>query len=82
MEFIPDNLGIGSAQDARNPPPFITALFCVAEELALPAEGRIYHKVPMADMRPIPAEQLREAVEWLRERAGPPGGTIIRSGTW
>lgn len=67
MEFILANLAVGSTQDALNPPPSITALLCVAEELDLPAEGRIYHKVPIADMRPIPAEQLREAVEWLRE---------------
>ena len=67
VEFILDNLAIGSAHDARNPPPSITALLCVAGELDLPAEGRIYHKVPIADMRPIPAEQLREAVWWLRE---------------
>ena len=67
MEFILDNLAVGSAQDALNPPPAITALLCVAEELDLPATGRLYQKVPISDMRPIPAEQLREAVEWLRE---------------
>lgn len=65
--YILDNLAVGSAQDARNPPPAITALLSVAEELDLPAGGLIYHKVPIADMRPIPAEQLREAVGWLRE---------------
>jgi protein-tyrosine phosphatase len=67
VEFILDNLAVGSVQDTRNPPPDITALLCVAEELDLPSEGRIYHKVPIADMRPIPAEQLREAVWWLME---------------
>lgn len=67
MEFILDNLAVGSAQDALNPPPAITALLCVAEELDLPAAGFLYHKVPVADMRPIPAEQLCVAVEWLRE---------------
>lgn len=67
MKFILDNLAVGSVQDALNPPPAITALLCVAEELDLPEAGRLYHKVPIADMRPIPAERLHEAVKWLRE---------------
>jgi hypothetical protein len=50
-----------------DPPPAIRALLCVAEELDLPAAGLIYHKVPIADMRPIPPGQLREVIGWLRD---------------
>ncbi len=66
MKFILDNLAIGSYEDALNPPSDITALLNVAKELDVDTP-LLYHKVPIADMQPIPPEQMKEAVEWIRD---------------
>jgi protein-tyrosine phosphatase len=66
VNLILDNLAIGNYQDALNPPSDINALLCVAQELDICKPALFYHKVPIVDMRPIPTEQLREAVEWIR----------------
>lgn len=67
MNFILENLAIGDCREAVHPPPGISALLCVAQEIDPPVTDLPGHKVPMADMQPIPPEQLREAVEWLRD---------------
>ena len=67
MDFILDNLAIGNAQEAAQPPGEITALLCVAQEINIQEIVRIQYKVPIIDMQPIPARQLREAVEWIME---------------
>lgn len=70
MDFILDNLAVGSFADAAAAPPDITALLCVARERDLHVADRTYHKVPVVDMQPIPDDQLAEAVAWIRDRAG------------
>jgi protein-tyrosine phosphatase len=67
MEFILENLAVGSYNDALVPPQSIDALLCVAQEKDIHDPGRLYHKVPMVDMHPIPPEQLKEAVRWMRD---------------
>jgi hypothetical protein len=67
MIFILPNLAVGTREEAGNRPPGIDALLCVAAEKDIPALGMPGHKVPIVDMQPIPAEQLREAVEWIRD---------------
>lgn len=67
MDFILDNLAVGSAQDGASPPVDVGALLCVAAEIDVPAGGRLSHKVPIIDMQPIPVGQLQEAVEWIRD---------------
>jgi protein-tyrosine phosphatase len=66
MRFILNNLAIGSYDDALAPPSDITALLNVASEKDVETE-RLYHKVPIIDMQPIPSEQMKEAVEWIRD---------------
>lgn len=65
MKFILDNLAIGNFQEAQTPPPEIGALLCVAQEIDLTPVDRLYCKVPIVDMQPIPAGELREAVEFI-----------------
>jgi protein-tyrosine phosphatase len=66
MRFILDNLSIGNYEAALNPPPTISALLNVAAERDLQETTRLYHKVPIIDMQPIPATQMQEAVAWLK----------------
>jgi len=66
MKFIIDNLAIGNYEDALKPLSVITALLNVAKELDVETE-LLYHKVPIIDMQPIPPEQMKEAVEWIRD---------------
>ena len=69
MNIIIDRLAIGSYNDALHPPLEVTALLNVAAErdikTALP-----YHKVPIVDMRPIPAHQMKEVVDWIQTHIG------------
>ncbi len=65
MKFILDNLAVGSYEDALKPLSEITALLNVAKELDVDTP-LLYHKVPIIDMQPIPPEQMKEAVEWIR----------------
>ncbi|UCD87317.1 MAG: dual specificity protein phosphatase family protein [Desulfobacterales bacterium] len=64
--FILDNLSIGNYEAALNPLPTISALLNVAVERDLQETTRLYHKVPIIDMQPIPATQMQEAVAWLK----------------
>jgi len=66
MKFILDNLAIGSYEDTLKPPSEITALLNVAKEKDIETK-LLYHKVPIIDMQPIPSEQMKEAVEWIRD---------------
>jgi|GEM_PF-158210 len=63
--LILPQLFIGSYTNALDPPAEITALLCVAAELAPPANDRLTGHIPIVDMQPIPADQLRAAVEWI-----------------
>lgn len=65
MNVILNKLAIGSYEAALHPPFGITALLNVAPERDVETQ-LLYHKVPIADMKPIPPEQLQEAVEWIR----------------
>jgi protein-tyrosine phosphatase len=67
MDSILDNLAIGNYEEALQPSSEIDALLCVAEERAIHDTRCKYHKVPIVDMQPIPPEQMREAVEWIRD---------------
>lgn len=65
VDFILDQVAIGSARDAWQRPPEVDAMLCVAEEIDLPPGVAVTHKVPMGDMQPIPAAQLAEAIAWI-----------------
>jgi protein-tyrosine phosphatase len=65
VKFILDNLAIGNFEEAQAPPAEIDALLCVAQEIDLTPVDRLYCKVPIVDMQPIPAGELREAVEFI-----------------
>lgn len=70
MDFILENLALGNRHDAADPATDVSALLCVAEELTLPAHRACRHKVPVADLQPIPHAQMREAVDWIRQHIG------------
>ena len=57
MTFVLDKLAIGSYEEAIKPPPKISALLNVAVERDVDNTTLVYHKVPIVDMTPIPAEQ-------------------------
>jgi protein-tyrosine phosphatase len=65
VDFILDNLAIGSAADAWSGAKAADALLCVAQEVELPPGYDACHQVPIVDMQPIPAAQLAEAVAWI-----------------
>lgn len=65
MDFILDNLAIGSSTEAWSRPVEVDALLCVAQEVEIPPGYGAAHKVPIVDMQPIPAGQALEAVSWI-----------------
>ncbi len=67
MQPILGHIAIGSFEEGLAPPPAIEALLCVAEEKDIAAPERLYAKVPLRDMTPIPAEGMVKAVTWLRD---------------
>jgi protein-tyrosine phosphatase len=70
MDFILKNLAIGNYYEALEPSPDINALLCVAKEKDIHNTKYLYHKVPIVDMQPVPAEQLKEAIEWIKGNIG------------
>jgi protein-tyrosine phosphatase len=76
MDFILDNVAIGEYEEAVSPPPEISALLCVAQERNLSSPNLPYYKVPIIDMRPIPADQLKDAVTWIHRMVSA-GGRIL-----
>ena len=67
MNYILKNLAIGNFEDAQDPPAGIDALLCVAQEIDLSHVRCLYYKVPIVDMQPIPVDQLKEAVVFIRD---------------
>jgi protein-tyrosine phosphatase len=70
VDFILDNLAIGSAADAWSGLTTVDALLCVAQEIELPPRFFVSHKVAIVDMQPIPVEQMAEAVSWIDAMIG------------
>ena len=68
MNFILHQLAIGNYGEALVPPANISGLLNVATETDLHHTRLLYHKIPIVDMRPIPSEQMKEAVEWIRDQ--------------
>lgn len=65
MIFVLDKLAIGSYEEAIKPLTQISALLNVAVERDLDSTSLVYKKVPIVDMTPIPAEQMKEVVDGL-----------------
>ena len=65
MDFILENLAIGEYDEALAPHRKISALLCVANERDIKMPRLFYHKVAVIDMQPIPADQLKEATDWI-----------------
>jgi len=75
MVFVLDELAVGNYEEAIAPHPRISALLNVAAERDLDSPRATYHKVPMIDMTPIPVEQMKEAVDWIRDQI--PNHTVM-----
>lgn len=67
MDFILENLAIGEYDEALAPHEKISALLCVAAERDIRIPRMPYHKVPIVDMKSIPADQLRDATNWIHD---------------
>ena len=67
MNYILKNLAIGNFEDAQDPPAGIDTLLCVAQEIDLSHVRCLYYKVPIVDMQPIPEDQLKQAVLFIRD---------------
>jgi len=69
MHYILNNIAIGQYTEVLEPPAEISALLNVAEEHDIENARILYHKIPIADMRPMPSEQMAEAVGWIKEHS-------------
>jgi protein-tyrosine phosphatase len=66
MHMISKRLLVGNADDARNPPPQVSAVLMVAEEQTVTVPSRvIYAKIPLKEFGEPAAAALYEAVEWI-----------------
>ncbi len=70
MKYILNELAIGTFEEALTPSQEISALLNVAIEKDLDKTNVLYHKISIADMSPIPSNQMKEAVEWIRDHIG------------
>ena len=77
MHLITDTLLVGNIDDARQPPPQISALLLVAEEYTIePATWLEYQHVPLKEFGKADPARLNEAVEWL-EHYAPTNRTMV-----
>lgn len=68
--MINKRLLVGNADDARNPPPQVSAVLMVAEEQNVTVPSRvIYAKIPLKEFGEPAASALYEAVEWIAAHA-------------
>ncbi len=64
--MINKRLLVGNADDARNPPPQVSAVLMVAEEQNVTVPSRVvYAKIPLKEFGEPTAAALCEAVEWI-----------------
>jgi protein-tyrosine phosphatase len=64
--MINKRLLVGNADDAKNPPPQVSAVLMVAEEQNVTVPSRIvYAKIPLKEFGEPSAASLRQAVEWM-----------------
>ena len=67
MDFILDNLAIGTAHEAHFYPQEIEAYLNVAEEANLVDPPEKYLKTYITDMHPIPIANLKEAISFIEQ---------------
>ena len=66
MHMINKRLLVGNADDAKNPPPQVSAVLMVAEEQNVTVPARIiYAKIPLKEFGKPPVTSLWQAVEWM-----------------
>ena len=66
MHMINKRLLVGNADDAKNPPPQVSAVLMVAEEQNVTALPRIvYAKIPLKEYGEPSVTSLTQAVEWM-----------------
>ncbi len=64
--MINKRLLVGNADDAKNPPPQVSAVLMVAEEQNVTVPSRIvYAKIPLKEFGEPTVTSLCEAVEWI-----------------
>ena len=67
IAFVLERLAVGSSKDAYRMPEELTAILNVAAEIEFQDEERIYRKIPLGELTPIPPYDLSEAVKWISE---------------
>lgn len=66
MHMINKRLLVGNADDAKNPPPQVSAILMVAEEQSVTVPARIvYAKIPLKEFGEPTVSSLGKAVEWI-----------------
>lgn len=66
MHMINKRLLVGNADDAKNPPPQVSAILMVAEEQNVTVPARIlYAKIPLKEFGEPTVSSLGKAVEWI-----------------
>lgn len=66
MHMINKRLLVGNADDAKNPPPQVSAILMVAEEQNVTVPPRvIYAKIPLKEFREPAVSALHDAVQWI-----------------
>ena len=66
MHMINKRLLVGNVDDAKNPPPQVSAVLMVAGEQNITVPPRIvYAKIPLKEFGEPSATSLRQAVDWL-----------------
>ena len=66
MHMINKRLLVGNADDAKNPPPQVSAVLMVAEEQNVTVPSRIvYAKIPLKEFGAPTVTSLCEAVKWI-----------------
>ena len=66
MHMINKRLLVGNADDAKNPPPQVSALLMVAEEqnITIPP-GIVYAKIPLKEFGEPSVTSLWQAIDWM-----------------
>ena len=66
ITFILPRLALGKGRGLEQAPKEVTAFLNVADDVVLYPSPRNYHRIPLQDGVPVPAEKMREAISWIK----------------
>ncbi len=68
VTFVLEKLAFGDIKDSENPPPGITLLFNVANNVKTSKPTKKYYKIPLEDGVPIPSEKMKKIIKQIKEK--------------